>query len=140
MRSLVVLECQRLDVDPRPLFVPSGILVSPGERYGFVAAGKWKDGWRPPCGPKGWPGWLLQARNRLPGHRFFLLCGTVGEDLAQAFPIGERREWSVPEAVGERSDRQLFLFANDWPSFYHNNRVVPPEQGGPLTVTITRLA
>ena len=32
----------------------------------------------------------------------------------------------------------LFLFANDWRSKYGNNMSVPAEEGGPLTLAITR--
>lgn len=113
----------------------TGPEVAPGQRYEFPATGKWQDGWIPPCDPNGWWGGPLQAFNRMPWKRLFLLCGTVGEDDTLAFTIGVEREWVAPAEVAGLTDRRLFLFANDWRSRYHNNRIVPPEKGGPLTVT-----
>jgi hypothetical protein len=139
MGGLSVQESRQMPVDPGALYCPTGLKVAPGQRCWFLASGKWRDGWLCTCGPNGWPGGPFEAFNRLPWHRFFLLCGTVGEDDARAFPIGEGREWWVPEAAGGLDDRRLFLFANDWRGFYFNNHAVPPEKGGPLTVTITRL-
>lgn len=140
MCSLAVQKSRQVAVDPPGSVLPRGGGGSPRKalrvrRRGLVA------GRLPPLwAHNGWPGWPLQAFNRLPWHRFFLLCGTVGQNDAQAFPIGEGREWGVPEAVGGLADRRLFLFANDCRSFYRNNHVAPPEKGGPLTVIITCLA
>ena len=134
LRPLAVNGSHRLEVDPSLLFCPSGIEVVPGAHYRFEASGKWKDGFIIQ-GPGGWHGFLLQARNRLPWKPFFLLCGTVGQALDHAFPIGQQRDWIAPPTVSGSSDRQLYFFANDWPGMYWNNRRVPED---PLTVTITR--
>jgi hypothetical protein len=129
-----------LVVDPRPFFVPSGIYVAPGERYRFVASGKWRD-WFRRIDADGWSCALLHWRNRVPGQPFFRLCGCVGTDDRQAFAIGsERPEWIVPDAVAVQADRQLYLFANDWPCMYANNRALGEAEGGPLRVAIQRLA
>jgi hypothetical protein len=139
MRPLAPAETHTVDLDPRSPFHPSGIEISPGARYQFRATGKWKDGWII-CGPQGWQGLILNAGNRLPWRRFFLLCGAVGQDLGQAFSIGAELDWSAPSAIADLPDRQLYFFANDWPSRYRNNESLPPEQGGPLRVTVTRLS
>jgi hypothetical protein len=124
-----------IEVDPRPLFVPSGIALSPRERYVFAASGYWKDAWKV-CGPTGWKLWPLQRFNRLPGVAFFCLCGCLGDNLAQAFAIGAGCEWTVPAGVAPGCELQFF--ANDWPSRYGNNRALPPEAGGPLRVRVMR--
>jgi hypothetical protein len=77
----------------------------------------------------------------VPGAPFFRLCGCVGTDDRQPFAIGgERPEWIVPDAVAVQADRQLYLFANDWPCMYANNRALGEAEGGPLRVAIQRLA
>lgn len=126
-----------LTVDPRQPFVPTGLLVSPGERYRFSAVGLWKDWWRK-CDADGWPGGVLQHFNRLPGERFFLLCACIGTDESTAFAIGKLRDWSAPDSVAALRDRQLNLFANDWRCMLFNNHALPPPEG-PLTVTITHI-
>jgi hypothetical protein len=138
-----VNESRSVEVDPREKFFPSGIEIMPGAKYQFKAEGKWKD-YMIVCGPKGWPSSLLAAWNRLPGQRIFALCASIGNEeknlSKQAFYVGEDRIWSAPhESIG-LSNRQLYFFANDWPSKYKNNEVLPPEKGGPLRVTITRLS
>lgn len=138
MRSLDVQETSTIDVRPDALYFPSGIRIESGARYRFQASGKWKDG-SIFCGPEGWNGLILQAWNRLPWQRFFRLCGTVGENLDHAFAIGPGLDWSAPIEVAQLSDQQLYLFANDWPSRYGNNKALTPDQGGPLRVSITRL-
>jgi len=140
MRPLLLLETRSVDVNPRSLYHPSDIEITPGARYHFESSGKWKDGWLPPCAADGWHGFLLQAWNRLPWKPFFLLCGTVGQNLDQAFAIGLRQDWSASPDIAQQADRQLYFFANDWPSRYHNNKALPPEDGGPLQVAVTRLA
>ena len=64
----------------------------------------------------------------------------MGRDDRNAFAIGAGLEWTVPDTIAGLPDRGLNLFANDWRCMYFNNRELPPEQGGPLTVVITRLA
>ena len=130
-------EHRGIDVDPRPLFVPGGIPLAPGERHGFAGSGRWKDS-RLECGPTGWKLWPLQNFNRLPGVAFFCLCGCPGANLALAFAIGDGCEWTVPAAV--TAGTELRFFANDWACRYGNNHPLPPERGGPLRVVVTRLA
>ncbi len=138
MTQLAIGEALSLPVDPRPLFVPTGLEVAAGERYRYAATGKWKD-WNRVVDATGWKRWPLERWNRVPGAAFFCLCGCVGTDDRNAFAIGETLDWIVPAAVAGFTDRQLNLFANDWRWMYFNNHELPPE-AGPLTVTITRLA
>ncbi|WP_310449492.1 hypothetical protein [Sulfuritalea sp.] len=138
MTRLEIGATHSLTVDPRPLFVPSGLEVAPGERYRFVASGKWKD-WRRVVDANGWKLWSLQHWNRVSGASFFSLCGCVGNDDRNAFAIGAELEWPVPDLVAGLPGRELNLFANDWPGMYWNNHALPPPDG-PLRVAITRIA
>ncbi len=126
-------------VDPAVHYVSTDLLVTPGASYRFIAYGRWRDWWIT-CGPDGWPGLFLEAGCRLPWKHFFLLCGCIGEDLRFAFPIGSHRDWTAPPAEALGPDRELRLFANDWPGRYGNNRELSPLQGGPLFLTITRIS
>jgi len=139
MISLAPDATHTIDVDPRPFFVPTGLLLAPGERYHFTASGRWKDG---PCavGPTGWKLWFFSHWNRVSDVPFFYLCGAIGEDDRQAFAIGDQFDWHVPAGVADLPDRQLYLFANDWRSRYGNNEPLPQEKGGPLQVVIKRLS
>ena len=139
MHPLHLNETHIVTVNPRSPYHPSGIEITPGARYHFESSGRWKDGWLSPCGADGWHGYLLQGWNRLRWRRFFLLCGTVGQNLGQAFAIGLFLDWSAAPDIAEQADRQLYFFANDWPSRYRNNIPLPPEAGGPLRVAVTRL-
>ena len=129
-------------VDPQCKYYPSQVIVEPSATYQFDSTGYWKDGILPPCGPDGWPGLVLQAGNRLPWRRFFLLCGCLGMSDQHAFGIGTHRVWTAPAERQAGIDHQLFLFANDWPlqPFLNNNREINGSQGGPLRVTIRRLS
>ena len=101
--------------------------------------GTWID-WFWPCGPKGWGSWFpLKYLNRKHGKPFFLLCGNVGKSDAKelSFCIDQGDIWKVPEKLTDIGDRQLYLFANDIPFAYGNNRKCPRD---PLMVTITRLS
>jgi len=139
MRPLALHETHSVAVSPRVRYYPSGIELTPGASYRFAARGKWKDGCLPACGPEGWRGFFLQAWNRLPGRPFFLLCGAVGQDLERAFAVGAALDWSAPAEIAALPDRQLYFFANDWPSRYGNNHALPEKKGGPLRVSISRL-
>jgi hypothetical protein len=125
-------------VSPRLRHMPTGLKVSPGERYAFAASGRWRDGFVT-TGPEGWGTSWLARFNRLPGRPFFLLCGSVGRDDRHAFAIGAGCEWTVPFTVGPLVDRQLHLFANDWRWLYWNNFALDERHGGPLRVRITRV-
>ena len=106
--------------------------------YQIDAQGLWQDGWIR-VGPAGWPGLFLQAWNRLRWKPFFLLGGAIGPSEQHLFPIGRGRLWTAPATLPQDADRQLYLFANDWPGMLHNNRSVADEKGGPLRVTISRM-
>lgn len=77
--------------------------------------------------------------NRVPNLPFFLLCGVIGKDARQAFPIGLRAEWTVPSDLCTKSSSFLYLFANDIPFMYGNNHALDESAGGPLRVSITRI-
>ncbi|MFN9631758.1 MAG: hypothetical protein ACK59A_16240 [Cyanobacteriota bacterium] len=128
-------------VNPRCFYYPTRMIVEPGGVYQFDSVGFWKDGWIPKCGPEGWPGWILQGLNRLPGKPFFFLCGSVGETDQTAFAIGRCRQWTAPD-LGLDASYKLYLFANDWPQkvFQSNNQAVAPSQGGPLRVSVFRVS
>ena len=129
-----------LAVDPAAHFHRTSLEITPGAHYRFVASGQWRDAFKQ-VGPEGWRLPWAECFNRLPGQPFFLLCGCVGCDLAQAFAIGaELADWVAPAALAEQADRQLYLFANDWAGMYWNNRALRSGQGEPLSVQITRLS
>lgn len=125
-------------VDPSERNFRTGIIVTAGERYAFHAEGEWID-WFKKCGPDGWGcGYPLVVLNRVRSKPFFLLCGNVGKDDRFTFVIGKCAEWTVPPDVNSLPDRQLYLFANDWPWMYWNNKMHPDEDKR-LKVTITLL-
>jgi hypothetical protein len=129
-----------LTVDPRARHVSTGLSVAPAERYVFTATGMWRD-WCKDVGPEGWGSGFWTRFNRVRGAPFFLLCGSIGRDDAHVFPIGtELTDWTVPGQVTALADRQLYLFANDWPGMYWNNRALEEKDGGPLRVRVTRVA
>lgn len=131
-------------VDPRPLFVPTGIDILPGERYRLEARGLWKDD-NIVSDAEGWLGWkrslgyLAAPLARVPMASVFQLCGSIGPDDRLAFPISPNMEWTVPSPLPEPDEYRLYLFANDWHGHYGNNHAMPADEGGPLSVTITRL-
>lgn len=125
-------------VCPAERYFPTGVLLTPGATYQFDAQGLWRDGWIR-VGPEGWPGLVLQAWNRLRWRPFFLLGGAMGRSEQHLFAIGRGRRWTAPATLPADADRALYLFANDWPGMYANNRTVADENGGPLRVTISRI-
>lgn len=125
-------------VCPAERYVPTGVLLTPGATYQIEAQGLWQDGWIR-VGPNGWPGLLLEAWNRLRWQPFFLLSGAIGPSEEHLVAIGRSRRWSAPTTFAPEADRQLYLFANDWPGMLENNRSVAEQNGGPLRVSITRL-
>ena len=125
-------------VCPAERYFPTGVLVTPGASYQISAQGKWQDGWIK-VGAGGWNGLFLEAWNRLAWKPFFLLGGAIGASERQLFPIGAGRTWKAPISLAEKNNRQLYLFANDWPGKYGNNRAVADSAGGPLRVSIRRL-
>lgn len=131
-----------IEVDPSDPNVPTQIQAKDGATYFFVAEGCWKD-WLFHCGPDGWgPKWSPFARkNRVKSEPFFALCGNVGKrnDEKYNFCIGDMSAWSVPSDIEDLEDHQIYLFANDWPDAYENNKALDPDHGGPLTVSIYEL-
>lgn len=127
-----------IDIPARTKWVTTGVLVAPGERYAFRAAGSWLDGGIS-TDPDGFPSdrapgvsrWLLRVCEpvrRAPEEPWCCLIGCVGRDERRAFRIGTtRREWVAP-TVGE-----LVCFANDVWFAYGNN-------DGAVRLTIERLA
>ena len=137
-----------IEVDPSNPNVRTGIYVDVDKEYYFLAEGCWKDLiFR--CGPSGWgPKWgYFTRKNRIKGEPVFMLCGSVGQskDKEINFCISDGNKWSVPDDLKERvtgwekKDRELILFANDWPDKYENNEKLESEQGGPIKVTIYEL-
>ncbi len=135
-----IAETIEITIDPKLKNNPAYIRVEAGEKYIFQAEGCWRD-WFMTCDSNGWGfewnpfTWF----NRVTGTPTFLLCGNVGKDDKHAFRIGKKRTWTVPNEVKSLSDRQVYLFANDWNSRYENNESLEPSQGGPIKVTISRL-
>lgn len=129
-----------VEVDPSQKYYDTKIDIEPGSKYFFEAKGCWKD-WIMSCGPDGWgPTWkMVTNNNRMPGHPFFLLCGTLGQNKDNNFCIGKGCSWEVPAGVSEK--QRLYLFANDrdTDSAYENNKKLNSKQGGPLKVFIYKI-
>jgi hypothetical protein len=71
------------------------------------------------CGPEGYDNAymrLFASRKRVQKTPWFALCGRVGNDDGDAFPIGRELVNFAPTRVGE-----VAFFANDHPEFYWNN-------------------
>lgn len=139
MPTLAPCESRTIEVDPRKLYVPTNIRVTAGERLTIAATGKWAD-WFQTCDHRGWGGGLLTRFARVKNVSLFHLCGCIGRDDRHAFPIDTTRPWTVPDTLAVNGDHQLYLFANDWRWLYWNNRALSAEEGGPMRVTITRVA
>lgn len=143
-KQLSVGDSRTVVVDPTQKYSPTTVWVGPGEHYGFQASGKWRDGWLPACNADGWSGFysivgvFARLVSRVPAAQMFQLCACLDQNEQRSFAIGSAREWRAPQDL--ESAQELFLFANDWPTAYDNNIALPPEEGGPLKVTITRLA
>jgi len=134
-------DMKTFEVDPGERYFPTGIHVRPGERYTFQATGQWKDG-DERCDHTGWikPSYRWLTRfNRVKGEHFFRLCACIGKHDRHAFAINTDQPWQVAADVDTERDSQLYLFANDHPWMYWNNRALPASEGGPMHVTVTRL-
>ncbi len=136
-----------IEVDPALSFIATGVLVMPGQRLRLTASGLWKDGRLAPCDASGWNRWYASALrrfNRVSGQNYMMLCASLGRDLRSARAIGCTGEWAVAlvdlPSGQEETGAELFLFANDWPSRYGNNRVVEESDGGPMRVVVSRLS
>lgn len=127
------------DLDPKDTFISTDIIMSPHEKYYFSATGKWKD-WFKICDADGWHNfgthWFRRFA-RIADADLFCLCASFDKDAHRQFPIGTQREYTVKPTDCMQNTAELFLFANDIPWMYWNNR---KEKNSPLDVTITRLA
>lgn len=118
----------------------SGVTLTSGAKYTFSVPEdqRWEDA-SIKCGPAGWKSedlpWykegivkLLENLRRLEDANWFALIGALDDEDDDLFLIGDSTE---PYTATREAD--LYLFANDMPSRYGNNK-------GFLTVTITRKA
>ena len=136
--SLAIGQSRVVEVDPRLQHVPTGLFPGPGQAYTFSASVKWKDGFIV-CGHEGWGGGGMTRWARVRHEHFFRLCACIGQDDSTAFAVDTVGPWIVPGgAIAD--DNQLYLFANDLPMMYWNNRSLSPARGGPMQVAITRIA
>jgi len=127
------------EVCPREKFFPTSVLVTPGATYEISAVGRWKDQWIR-TGPEGWLFPPFQPFNRIPWRRMFVLSGSLGSSLENAFVIGRQTTWRAPMMPPRGTLAETQVFPNDWESKYDNNRSLSPVQGGPMRVTIRRVA
>ena len=142
IRSLQVGETYSFRVAASKLNNASSILLEAGAHYEFCVARNdtWFDA-KICCGADGWTAEearllarpLIRAtecKRRCPCADWFELIGSVGCDGRELFRIGCRgKGWTyTPCRTG-----QLYAFANDLTSRYHNNR-------GSITLTVRRLA
>jgi hypothetical protein len=127
------------DLNPKNTFISTRIIMLPEERYHFSASGKWKD-WFITCDANGWHGigtrWFRRFA-RITDVDLFYLCASFDKDTQRQFPIGTQREYTVKPSDCIQETAELFLFANDLPWMYWNNR---KDKEKPLNVTVTRLS
>ena len=117
-----------IEVDAKVWRNPTGLDVADGKELLVSASGCWHDKQYPADAGGYTPPWLLALSSPLLRCRnagWFELVGEIRGKRSVSFPIGLRPRVRVPAAG------RLFLYANDVPGFYCNNR-------GALTVTITR--
>jgi hypothetical protein len=113
------------------LWNDSGVDVVSGQVFNFaVPAGEeWTD-WRNRCNADGYNSTDLIRRleifRRVPKARWLQLIGTIGKSIRSAIVIGSNYLEFLPPSPG-----RLYLFANDLPWMYWNNR-------GMIAVRITR--
>jgi hypothetical protein len=138
-------QSRTLGLHPRPLFIPTGFTVMPGERYRLSATGQWKD-WFRLCDAEGWkppaPA-FVRRRNRVPGANTFLLCACIGQTTRTAHSVGRWAEITIAVddcAPDGQRPAVLYVFANDWACLYWNNKMASPQEGGPMILTIERTA
>jgi len=114
----------------RSFWTDSGIDLVVGGTYELSGQGRWID-FFVPCRPSGYAGFLYQNKLgsllRLPGAKWFALCGALNHDGRTAFLIGDAVRYA---AVGSG---RLYCFANDVPGWYWNNF-------GSMLVTVKRVA
>ena len=144
-QRLAIGENHSLELDPKHLFIPTGVFVQAGESYRLSARGKWKDSYRV-CDASGWTqlgiGWLRRY-NRFRGANWFALIACIGATEKSCRLIGNQSEIDIKDSdhLLEGTDPlQLYVFANDWPRMYFNNKVASAAEGGPMLLSVTRLA
>ena len=119
-----------VEVIARRWWNDTGIDVAAGETLGFAASGAWIDlNYSSDAGGYDPPRWmhLFEGIRRHPRGRWFELTGCIGRRRFGGFSIGNRAQVRMPAAG------RLYLYANDVPGFYRNNRDA-------LRVTVTRIA
>lgn len=113
------------------LWNDSGVNVVSGQVFNFaVPTGEeWKD-WRNRCNADGYSSTHLtrglEIFRRVPKARWLQLIGTIGKSVRSPVVIGSQFNAFLPPSPG-----RLYLFANDIPWMYWNNR-------GMIAVRITR--
>jgi hypothetical protein len=113
------------------LWNDSGIDVVSGQVFNFAvpASEEWTD-WRNRCNADGYTSTHLMRRleifRRVPKARWLQLIGTIGKSIRSPVVIGSQFLEFLPSSPG-----RLYLFANDVPWMYWNNR-------GMIAVRITR--
>jgi hypothetical protein len=107
----------------------TGIDLSAGGVYDFVATGEWKDA-SIPSDADGYVSTpivkLFERFRRIPDARYFKLIGTIGKSTGASVEIGVKLTGFTPA----KSDR-LYCFANDVRWMYWNNR-------GAIELTVTK--
>lgn len=119
---------QTIAVSSEHPWIASGVQVRPGEKYRFTAHGQWFDAGIP-CGPEGYERWWLKplvGLRRVRPALWFELVGCLDKDLSTAFRIGAGTTQTFQRGGA------LYVFANDAPGFYGNNK-------GQVELTVTRL-
>ena len=114
----------------RKLWNDSGINVVSGQVFNFaVPTGQEWTAWRTRCNADGYNSTDLnrpfEIFRRVPNARWLQLIGTIGKSISPVI-IGSQFVEFLPPSAG-----RLYLFANDIPWMYWNNR-------GMIAVRITR--
>jgi hypothetical protein len=113
------------------LWNDSGIDVVSGQAFTFIVPGgeEWID-WKRPCGADGYASSYFlrpwEIFRRVPKAKWFELIGTIGRSTRHPIVIGSKLLDFLPAYPG-----RLYLFANDVPWMYWNNK-------GTIAVRITR--
>ncbi|WP_131417508.1 T6SS phospholipase effector Tle1-like catalytic domain-containing protein [Corallincola luteus] len=145
--ELPIQNLRRLDVDTSVTvtvfaaekFNRTGLVLIAGEHYQFEVLPKqsWRDadiqcdanGWNRSTvslGPHHQPFAVYEPLRRLPNVNWLALCGAIGANENELFPIGLESSYT-PRKSGE-----FCPFANDLPDFYGNN-------AGKMLLKVTRL-
>jgi len=97
----------------------TGIDLTAGSVYDFIATGEWKDA-SIPSDADGYLSTpilkLFERFRRIPGARYFKLIGTIGKSTRESLLIGIKLTGFLPAKSG-----RLYCFANDVRCMYWNN-------------------